>query len=214
MTNTANATAPILRLRDATVRHRTRAETVTAIDAVDLAIAPGERVAVLGRSGAGKTTLLDVIVGWRAPDDGTVERATIANGWSGIAVVPQSLGLLDELTVAENIGFPARVGSPLVHDPVALAGQLGLEDLLDRRPAAISMGERQRAAVVRAIVADPAILIADEPTAHQDERNADLVIDTIVSTLGAGSALVVATHDERILDRFDRTIRLDDGRIA
>lgn len=201
------------------VTHVRRADSVVALDAVSLQIARGTAVAVVGPSGSGKTTLLDVLVGWRRPDRGTSKRdPSLPDDWRGISIVPQTLGLLDELTLRQNIALARTVARP---GPGAermeiesVARNLRIDLLLDRRPGETSLGEQQRATVARAVITRPLLLVADEPTAHQDEANALGVAAVIASITERGGAAIVATHDDRILDGFDRVLRLDDGRLS
>lgn len=196
-------------------RFASRAETVVAVDGVSISLLPGEIVAVAGPSGSGKSTLLHIVLGWERPDEGTVVvDPSIGTGWAGIAMVPQELGLLPELTGGQNVGLAARLarGADSVRTQEAIA-DLGLGSLVDRLPGELSLGEQQRFAVARAVAAGPRLLVADEPTSHQDETNADRVMAALGSVAASGGAVFVATHDDRLLDRADRIVRLRDGRV-
>lgn len=201
-------------------RFVSRAETVVAVDGVSLSIGAGELVGVAGPSGSGKTTLLNLLLGWEEPDAGTIrfdpsmrERA----GWSAIATVPQELGLLPELTGGQNVELPVRLARSVERGTArgewAMAA-LGIEPLAGRLPADMSLGEQQRFAVARAVVAAPRLLVADEPTSHQDEANADRVMELLRTIASSGGAVVVATHDDRLLGRADRVLSLRDGRVV
>ena len=188
------------------------------MDRVDLDAAPGEVVALVGRSGSGKTTLLNIAAGWEVPDEGEVERPGGGDPtWSDVAVVPQHLGLMDELSVRENIEYPVRLAGEsaarrdLVDD---LLEQLGLSALQRRSPRETSLGEQQRIAVARAVVLAPALIVADEPTAHQDAGWGAAVLRTLGEASLAGSCCVVATHDADVLGAVDRTVRMSDGRLV
>jgi putative ABC transport system ATP-binding protein len=209
---------------------------VVALNGVDLELLRGELVALVGRSGSGKTTLLNVLCGWEKPDTGTVQwlaasgaadsgavvsrvgTPTVADvGWSGIALVPQAAGLLEDLTVAENVGLPCRLkGESATATRLAvdeMIDSLGLNGLSDRFPNEISLGEQQRASVARALVLKPDLLLADEPTAHQDAVAMAKVLDAIRSIVASGKACLVASHSAEVLDRCDRVLEMRDGRL-
>lgn len=195
-------------------RYQRGPETVHALSDVSFDLAAGTIVGLVGPSGSGKTTLLHLIVGWDEPTEGTVAHAaSVTDDWAGIAVVPQGLGLLAELTLAENVELPRRLGHAANQSTDALFSALGLDGLADRRADEASLGEQQRVAVARAVVASPAVLIADEPTAHQDEANAARVVAQLVAAARSGSAVLVATHDHRLLPAVDLVLRLTDGRL-
>ena len=206
---------PVIALRSACRWFATPAGRVNAVDEVSLEIAVGEIVGLAGPSGSGKTTLLNLLAGWEEPDSGTIEHGfDSADGWKALAVVPQELGLIPDLTAAQNVALAVRLsgtsGLP-VHE---LFGHLDLTGLDDRLPVELSVGEQQRAAVARAVICSPTFLVADEPTAHQDERHADEVMASLVRVARDGGAVLVATHDERLLDRVDRVLHLLDGRLV
>lgn len=206
---------PLVRLEGVHRRYRLRAETIHAVDDVSLTLRHGTIVGLVGPSGSGKTTLINLIVGWEQPDEGVVLRdASIGGDWSSLAVVPQTLGLIPELTLAENVGLPARLGNRQVRSPSDLMADIGLDGLAMRLPDEASLGEQQRTAVVRALVAAPAVLVADEPTSHQDEANALNVARMLRDAADTGSAVLIATHDERILAGVDEVIRIVDGRLV
>ena len=180
---------------------------------VDLRLAPGEVVAVAGRSGSGKTTLLAIITGWADPDGGSVD--THPGGrWHEQAVLPQSLGLLDELTIAENVGLPLRL-APEVEgdDPGELLASLGLAHLTDRYPDEVSLGEQQRAGLARAAVVRPALLVADEPISHQNREWGEAMMLLLRRLADGGTACLLATHDELAFGHADRILDLDSGRL-
>jgi putative ABC transport system ATP-binding protein len=200
-------------LTDVVREYRTPAETVRAVGGVTFTLHAGTVTALVGPSGAGKTTLINLIVGWDRPTSGTVRRAD-GDDWKGIAVVPQALGLLPELTIAENVWLPVRLGNP-AHRPLEeLLLSVGIRDLAQRLPDEVSMGEQQRTAVARALAAGPQILVADEPTAHQDEANVQRIAALLAASAEEGAAVLVATHDPRLLDAVDTVIDLEDGLIV
>ena len=197
-------------------------ERVAALSGVDFTLNAGELVALVGPSGSGKTTLLNLIAGWEAPDAGEVDWCPDPNArldrllWHDIAIVPQRLGLVDELSVQENVGLPLRLGGR-GEDPDAVAVWLerfGLSDLALRLPFEASLGEQQRTALARALVLRPRLLLADEPTGHQDEAWASGVLAALRTACDEGTAVLVATHDTEHLSLFDRVLRISDGRLA
>ncbi len=205
----------LVSVRGVTRRYGAGGTTVVAVDDVSLTIGAGELLGLAGPSGSGKTTLVNLVLGWESPDVGAVERAVPARAsWADVAVVPQELGLLDELSVRGNVELPARLGRVLRADSDELLASLALAELAERLPAELSLGERQRAAVARAVSCAPRLLVADEPTAHQDERRADMVMAVLRQVAERGGAVLVATHDDRLLAQVDRIARMLDGRIT
>ena len=213
-----------LTARGVVKRFRRGAETVTALDGVDLEVAAGEFVALVGPSGSGKSTLLALLCGWETPDEGSLEyggalagRRPDAFGWPELALVPQALGLLADLDLGDNVRLPARLrGRDAVIDGRAgeLLAAFGIDHLAARYPHQASLGEQQRVAVARALLLRPAVLLADEPTAHQDRGHADRLLDEVVAQARAGSAVLVATHDELAWARADRVLSMRDGRLT
>jgi putative ABC transport system ATP-binding protein len=201
-----------LAVRDVRKSYVTPAGSTTVLEGVDLVVEEGEVVAIAGRSGSGKTTLLAVITGWAVPDGGSVEPA--GGRWHELAILPQSLGLLDELTIAENIGLPLRLAPELpAEDPTELMAELGLAHLGDRRPGEVSLGEQQRAALARAVVVRPRLLVADEPISHQNREWAEQMMLLLRRLTTAGTACVLATHDELAFHHADRVFDLRAGRL-
>jgi len=187
---------------------------VVAVEEASLALFAGEVTALVGPSGSGKTTLLNIIIDADQPDTGTVERGSeVAGTWDQTAFVPQDLGLLAELSIRENVGLATRFGVAS-HEAISqVLDQFGLQDVASRVPDEVSMGEQQRAAVARAVIAQPRLLAADEPTAHQDEANAMMIMGQLRDLAKRGSAILVATHEARILEKVDRVITMADGRL-
>jgi putative ABC transport system ATP-binding protein len=161
---------------------------------------------------------LNVAAGWESPDAGTVDMP--GNGspdWSDIAVMPQRLGLMEELSAQENVEYPARMAGVLArHRSLVddLMGALGLTELRSRYPKETSLGEQQRIALARALVLRPRLLIADEPTGHQDAGWAARIMWVLREAAGAGCCCVIATHDRELIDQLDRGFSMGDGRLT
>jgi putative ABC transport system ATP-binding protein len=217
----------LIEVRGATKRYARGPEQVRALEDVSLELARGELVALIGRSGSGKTTLLNLLCGWDRPDEGTVTwlpspMAPLGDLlWSEIAVVPQTLGLVDELSIRENIELPLRTRPGQLwrdrnpHPRVeALLKALGLADLADRSPGEVSLGEQQRGALARALVLLPSLLLADEPTGHQDELWARGVMRLLRFAAAKGVCCLVATHNHEVVPYADQVITVRDGHLA
>jgi putative ABC transport system ATP-binding protein len=167
-----------------------------------------------GPSGSGKSTLVNILAGWERQDAGEVRwPSSVEPTWSDVAVVPQSLGLIDDLSVAENVGLPLRLSGRRDSDAIdQLLAELGLDHLGDRLPSEISGGEQQRTAVARALILQSNVVVADEPTAHQDDGFARRVMSRIRAAADAGAACLVTTH-QLDADFADRVLLIRDGRI-
>lgn len=195
---------------------------VSPLDGVDLELRAGEVAVLTGPSGSGKTTLLQILTGFDTPDAGTVwwPRGVEIPTWADVALVAQSLALLPELTLQENVALaiterPAASRHTAV---VAALAELDLAELGDRLPGEVSLGQQQRAAVARAVVGGPRVMIADEPTSHQDRHHADAVVRVLRRAADSGSAVLMAGHDPRLAAMAHRVLhlaggRLDDGRL-
>lgn len=197
-----------------------------ALRGVTVTIAPGERVAIAGPSGCGKSTLLMCLAGVLVPDSGQVlvdgqdlttlsedERADLRARRYGF--VMQFGDLVDELTLAENVRLARLISGRRGGSPTALLDRLGVGELADRLPAQVSGGQRQRVAVARAVGGSPSVVLADEPTGALDSQNSEVVMDLLLEQARLLPAtLVVVTHDERFLPRFDRVIRMLDGQVV
>lgn len=197
-----------------TRRFRRGREIVTAVDDVSFELLAGTMMALVGPSGSGKTTLINLLVGGDEPDEGRIVGLPERPAWGDLALVPQALGLLPELTIGENVDLPRRLGASDTQPAFAVMETLGVAELFDRAPNEVSLGEQQRAAVARALVTAPTLLVADEPTSHQDGANTQRVIDALVTAAARGSCVLVATHDQRVVDACDRRFRMHDGAVA
>jgi putative ABC transport system ATP-binding protein len=210
--------AGVLSAVDLTKTYRRGDEEVHAVERVDLSVAPGELVTLRGVSGSGKTTLLHLLAGWELADAGSVSHpnGTSPPPWRELAILPQKLGLLEELTVRENVEYPARLSGRLEELGDAVDGlleRLGLMHLADRHPAETSVGEQQRTALARAVLLSPAALLVDEPTGHQDATWAAVVLEELERAVAAGSGCLAATHDPLARRFADRELRMADGRL-
>ena len=210
---------PLLSVRDVHKSYRRGPEEVHALRGVSFQLGPGEIVALVGPSGSGKTTLLNVLCGWELPERGDVrwadggEGSLARRGWSDIGILPQSLGLVEELSVYENVELPARLaGGSKVDRITELLGTFGLGDLAHRAPEEVSLGEQQRTALARALMLRPKLVLADEPTGHQDEGWAKRVLAGIGRAARDGTCCLIATHNPEAMQYADRVLTIRDGR--
>lgn len=210
---------PVLEARGLQRAFRRGPEVVHAVEDANLTLEPGEVVALVGPSGSGKSTLLSLLSGWDHPQAGVIlwagEPATPAERtWRELAIVPQALGLTEELSVLENIELPARlVGEEKRERFEQLLEEFGLADLAERLPSEISIGEQQRVAVARALLLSPVVLLADEPTGHQDAEMAERVMSRLRMSAAHGTACLVATHSPEAVAFADRVVGIRDGRV-
>jgi lipoprotein-releasing system ATP-binding protein len=203
--------------------------TIEVLRGVDLAVKPGEIVALLGPSGSGKSTLLQAVGLLEGGFEGSIrlngEEAADLDDEGRTRLRRDLLGfvyqfhhLLPEFNAVENVVLPQLVHGfdpPTSHDRAReLLGKLGLSERLDHRPSKLSGGEQQRVAVARALANKPPLVLADEPTGNLDEHTAQTVLGEFLSLVrGEGSAALVATHNERLAAKMDRVVRLHEGRL-
>lgn len=221
---------PLIALRNIGKSYATPAGVFPALREIDLEIADGQFVALVGRSGSGKSTLLNLIGGIDRPSQGEVMVAGTAVNqmpesalarWRGktVGVVFQFFQLLPTLTVAENVMLPMdfcneRPARQRRDYALGLLNQMGIVEQADKLPSALSGGQQQRAAIARALANDPPIVIADEPTGNLDSETSRAVLDLFRQLTDRGTTVVIATHERDISGVIDRTIELVDGRLA
>ena len=205
--------------------YRRGEEIVHAVMGVSVELRSGELVALVGRSGSGKSTLLNILAGWQRPDAGDLSYSVAGVmqsdparlGWDTLAVLPQKFGLMEELSVRGNVEYPARLAGSLAERRAwidSILADLELDELADRLPQEISVGQQQRTALARALALAPAVLLADEPTAHQDSRLRAAVLTLLRRVAESGTCCVIATHEEEICRVADATWRMAEGQLA
>lgn len=212
----------------AVVRTYGGAQRVTAVRGVSLELRPKDFVALMGPSGSGKTTFLGVLSGLDAPDEGEVRwkgEPILGLGASeqielrrtGMGIVFQSFGLLPTLSAIENVELPLRLSGADLDEARGRAegwlGRLGLSDRLHNRTFELSAGQQQRVAVARALIAEPEVVLADEPIAEVDTENADLILDALWEVIRRGGAVLAATHNPEALRYASRVVLFRDGRV-
>jgi lipoprotein-releasing system ATP-binding protein len=221
---------PLLSARSLTKSYIMGKRTIEVLRGVDLEIARGEFVALRGASGAGKSTLLHLIGGLDSANSGEI----LFNGQNiaafsdselthfrnrRVGFIFQAYHLLPELNALENVCLPARIGrTPANHAEKRgreLLGQVGLKDRIEHRPYELSGGEQQRVALARALIAEPEMILADEPTGNLDSRTGAEIIELLKNLcVQQQTTLVIATHDTKVAMCAQRVVELVDGRIA
>ena len=207
---------------------REEAQWFDAVSGVDVSLAPGEFVVLMGRSGGGKSTLLNMLAGLLAPNEGCVqlngqdlyalsddELSRLRN--EHIGVVPQGQTPLYSLTVVQNVTLPYlmyRADDGVEARALELLDSLGIRHLADSYPSELSGGEMRRMAIARALVCNPAVVLADEPTSDLDDENTRIVLRKLRDVADAGAAVLVATHDQAAIPFADRTLRIDGGKMV
>lgn len=202
-------------------------DTIPVLEDISLSVNTGEFVAIMGKSGSGKSTLLSLLAGLDQPTSGVVtlngddmtrmsEEQLAVKRQSDIGFVFQSFHLIPTLNVTENIAFPLNIARKSNQERVdELVSAVELTHRKHSFPHQLSGGEKQRTAIARALVSQPKILFADEPTGNLDEKNADQVMQLLVDLQQAfNTALVIVTHDPGLAAMADRTITLVDGQLV
>ena len=221
-------TTPILSARGVCKTYRTGAVEVEALRGIDLDLAAGEMVTVMGPSGNGKTTLLNCLSGLDDIDAGTIfidghditamsDAQRTEHRAGRMVFVFQSFNLIGVLSAAENVELPLLLSGVRSKEArlrsIEMLGRVGLDDRHQHRPAELSGGEQQRVAIARALVSEPAIIWADEPTGNLDSFTAGAVLDLLRAVHEAGQTLVIITHDATVGASGQRRIEVRDGRI-
>jgi putative ABC transport system ATP-binding protein len=225
----SNRDSAAVRTEDVWKIFEQEAEEIQAVRGVTLTIEPGEFVAMAGPSGSGKTTLLNLIGGLTRPTRGGVwvadrdltrmsNRELARLRLEKVGFIFQAYNLLPVLTAIENAEFPLLLqgvnGGERRRRVMDLFEQTGLAGLEDRRPGKLSGGQQQRVAVIRAVVAEPALVLADEPTANLDSAASDRLLDMMEElNRHLTTTFIFATHDPRVMERARRLIRLVDGAV-
>jgi lipoprotein-releasing system ATP-binding protein len=220
---------PVLELRGVRRVFKTGEAVIVVLNGIDLALVPGEVVALVGPSGAGKSTLLHVAGLLERPDDGAVliggtdcaclsdQQRTLLRR-SELGFVYQFHHLLPEFSALENVMLPQMIAgvprSRARQKAVALLAGVGLAPRTGHRPARLSGGEQQRVAIVRALANDPKILLGDEPTGNLDHATGESVLETLLGLVReTGLAALIATHNLDLARRLDRIVAIEDGRL-
>jgi lipoprotein-releasing system ATP-binding protein len=229
-----NRNSVILKAEGLVKTYRMGLTQVKVLKGVNLSVNEGEFLAIVGASGSGKSTLLHILGALDKPDKGKVsfEGRDISSFGNGelnrfrnkmVGFVFQFYHLLDELNVMENVYLPAMTGSSIVGwlirrhrakgRAAELLGRLGLSERLKHKPYQLSGGERQRVAIGRALMNEPRLLLADEPTGNLDWTTGSSILDILEKLNKAGQTIIMVTHDERIAKRAERIVTLADGKI-
>ena len=201
--------------------------TIEVLRGITLEIAAGESVFLCGASGAGKSTLLYTLAGLERPESGEVfyenqslytqsEAALAKVRNTAFGFVFQAYHLLPELTALENVMLPAMIGGkPDRAAAEASLVRVGLGDRLQHLPSELSGGEQQRAAIARALINNPRVIFADEPTGNLDSKTGGTIVELLLELVKSeGRTLIVVTHDTQLAKRGDRMLEIHDGRIA
>ncbi|MDH6577430.1 ABC transporter ATP-binding protein [Kitasatospora sp. MAP5-34] len=228
-THLRNTGEAVLRLRGVSRVHGHGAAQVHALRGVDLAVRPGEFVAVMGTSGSGKSTLLTIAGGLDSATSGEVlvegqelgglsRSALSAVRRRAIGYVFQDFNLIPALTAAENVSLPRELDGVATRQARAEAqaalAEIGIADLADRFPDQLSGGQQQRVAIARALIGERRLVLADEPTGALDSATGDAVLTVLRARCAAGAAAVMVTHEPRHAEWADRVVVLSDGRVV
>tara|TARA_X000001036_G_scaffold54572_1_gene44131 strand:- start:95 stop:751 length:657 start_codon:yes stop_codon:yes gene_type:complete len=216
----------VLKLNSIQKSFRTNEGEVPVLSDISLNVLAGETLALRGESGSGKSTLLHIAGALELPDGGSVEiagrdlskmddaeRAAVRR--RDVAIIFQQFNLIPSLTVASNITFQANLSGPVDKTKIEkIVSALGLADQMKKYPEALSGGQQQRVAIARALVAEPKLLLADEPTGNLDEKTAQAVLEQMLKLVAeTDTALMVVTHSQNVAARMDRQLLLIEGKL-
>ena len=216
----------VLNLKAIQKSFRTNEGEVPVLSDISLNLLAGETLALRGESGSGKSTLLHIAGALELPDGGSVEiagrdlskmddaeRAAVRR--RDVAIIFQQFNLIPSLTVASNISFQANLSGPVDKTKIEkIVSALGLADQMKKYPEALSGGQQQRVAIARALVAEPKLLLADEPTGNLDEKTAQAVLEQMLKLVAeTDTALMVVTHSQNVAARMDRQLLLIEGKL-
>jgi putative ABC transport system ATP-binding protein len=229
MRGPASPSSSLITLSGVVKEYRTAAGSFRALKGVDLEIAAGEFLGVLGKSGAGKTTLVNMVTGVDRITEGQVCVAgTLVHSldenrlalWRGLnlGVIYQSFHLMPTLSLLDNVLLPMDFcglyrGRQSVERAYNLLCSVGLEEHVDKLPAAVSGGQQQRVAIARALANDPPVIVADEPTGRLDSLTAEMIFSIFENLVSQGKTILMVTHDHALAKRMSRVIELADGAI-
>ena len=202
---------------------------VRAVDHVSLSIKEGEFIVIKGPSGAGKTTLLNLLSGLDSPNDGIIyssavkissmkEESLATFRLLNSGFIFQNYNLISTLTAEENVMFPLRLAGVGIKEQraraVSLLEKIGLSNRREHLPFQLSAGEQQRVAIARALANDPPLIFGDEITANLDMRTSEFIRDIFHDLKSEKKTIIIATHDEKLIDLADRILTFDDGKIT
>ncbi|WP_069163214.1 ABC transporter ATP-binding protein [Nocardia altamirensis] len=219
----------MLELSEVTKEYRVGGQTVRALDGISLRIEQGEFTSIIGPSGSGKSTLLHLLGALDTPNSGSIrfqgnEIGTLDEDSQSefrrkrVGFIFQFFNLLPTLSAWENVAIPKLLDGTGMRKAkpraLELLDQVGLSDRANHRPAELSGGQMQRVAVARALIMDPALILADEPTGNLDSKTGASILALLGEIAGAGNSVVMVTHDMGAVAYCDRVITLRDGRIG
>jgi ABC-type lipoprotein export system ATPase subunit len=226
----AESVVPAVEIRDLTRTFMLRGHSINAVVSATATFTSGDFIAIFGVSGSGKSTLLSMMAGLDRPTSGTImvlgsdladinHRTMNEYRRRSLGMVFQFDNLIDEFTALENVLVPLLVGDGLTRraataEAMAVMGELGVAELVDRPVSELSGGQRQRVGIARALVGGRPILLADEPTGALDSANSDRLFQTLRALADAGRCVIVATHDQRVRTYATRVFEMVDGHLT